>query len=87
MEFSNISVYNMDNAIRGMRNPKDSWKMSDSVVDYFPSVENNIYFAPNVILGEKDLDLAKRLIKGGSEHRKFLRQIFVSVDITAPRYW
>lgn len=87
MEFSNISVYNMDNAIRGMRNPKDSWSKSDSTVDYSPSIENNIYFAPNVILGADDLRLAQLLIKGGSEHRKFLRQIFVSVDITAPRYW
>lgn len=77
----------MDNAIRGMRNPKDSWSKSDSTVDYSPSIENNIYFAPNVILGADDLRLAQLLIKGGSEHRKFLRQIFVSVDITAPRYW
>lgn len=60
-----------------MRNPLNSWDKSDSV--------NEPPFGFN--LGEKDLDLMKRLYKAGSEHRKYLRQIFVSMDITAPLYW
>ena len=68
---------NLDNAIRGARNPMNSWAKSDSSYD-----ENGDY-----ILGENDLDLGSRLAKAGSDHRKFLRMIFVSVDITAPLYW
>ena len=71
------SVMNMDNAIRGARNPMNSWARMDSEYD-----ENGFY-----VLGENDLDLARRLARAGSDHRKFLRQIFVSVDITAPLYW
>lgn len=71
------SVMNLENAIRGARNPMNSWNKSDSYSD-----ENG-----NYILGENDLGLAKRLAKAGSDHRKYLRQIFVSVDITAPLYW
>ena len=70
-------VFNFRNAVRGMRNPLNSWGRSDS------DFENPVVFK----LGEKDLDLMKRLYKGGSEHRKFMRQIFVSMDITAPLYW
>lgn len=70
-------IMNIENAIRGARNPLNSWAKSDSYYD-----ENN-----NYILGENDLGLAKRLAKAGSDHRKYLRQIFVSVDITAPLYW
>ena len=72
-----VSVMNIDNAIRGARNPMNSWGKMDSTYD-----ENG-----NYVLGENDLDLAKRLAHAGSDHRKFLRQIFVSVDITAPLYW
>ena len=71
------SVMNMENAIRGARNPMNSWARMDSGYD-----ENG-----NFVLGANDLDLAKRLARAGSDHRKFLRQIFVSVDITAPLYW
>ncbi len=71
------SVMNLENAIRGARNPLNSWDRSDSAYD-----QNG-----NYILGPNDLDLAKRLAHAGSDHRKFLRQIFVSVDITAPLYW
>jgi len=76
MKFENTKVYNFDGALRGMRNPLQSWDKSDSKWD------GEIY-----IIGENDLKLAKSLIKGGAETRKFLRQIFISVDITAPRYW
>lgn len=72
-----MSVMNIENAIRGARNPMNSWQRMDSHYD-----ENR-----NYILGPNDLDLAIRLRKAGSDHRKFLRQIFVSVDITAPLYW
>jgi hypothetical protein len=68
---------NLENAIRGARNPLNSWDKSDSYYD-----ESGKY-----VLGEKDLNLATRLCKAGSDHRKFMRQIFVSVDITAPLYW
>ena len=71
------SVMNIENAIRGARNPMNSWNRSDSAYDE----------QGNYILGENDLSLAKRLARAGSDHRKFLRQIFVSVDITAPLYW
>lgn len=71
------SVMNLENAIRGARNPMNSWEKSDSYIS-----ENGGY-----ILGANDLSLAKRLCKAGSDHRKFMRQIFVSVDITAPLYW
>ena len=70
-------VMNLENAIRGARNPLNSWARSDSYYD-----ENG-----NYILGENDIDLAKRLCAAGSDHRKFLRQIFVSMDIDAPLYW
>ena len=72
-----IEVGNFKGAFRGLRNPLNSWHLSDSYTD-----ENGSY-----ILGEKDLDLAKRMIKGGPDESKFLRQIFVSMDITAPLYW
>ena len=71
------AVMNLENAIRGARNPMNSWARMDSAYDE----------EGNYILGENDLDLARRLARAGSDHRKFLRQIFVSVDITAPLYW
>ena len=71
------SVMNFENAIRGARNPMNSWGRMDSAYDS----------EGNYVLGANDLDLAKRLAHAGSDHRKFLRQIFVSVDITAPLYW
>lgn len=77
IQIERTSVMNMENAIRGARNPMNSWARMDSSYD-----ENG-----NFVLGANDLDLAKRLARAGSDHRKFLRQIFVSVDITAPLYW
>ena len=71
------AVMNFEGAIRGARNPMNSWHKMDSYYD-----ENG-----NYVLGPNDLDLAKRLAHAGSDHRKFLRQIFVTVDITAPLYW
>ena len=74
---SRITVMNFENAIRGARNPLNSWARMDSSYD-----EDGDY-----VLGENDISLASRLAKAGSDHRKFLRQIFVSMDITAPLYW
>ena len=77
IKIERTSVMNMENAIRGARNPLNSWDRMDSFYDE----------KGNYVLGENDLGLAKRLAHAGSDHRKFLRQIFVSVDITAPLYW
>ncbi len=77
IKLERTSVMNLENAIRGARNPMNSWGKSDSYYDE----------KGNYILGENDLSLAMRLCKSGSDHRKFIRQIFVSVDITAPLYW
>ncbi|MBO5043262.1 MAG: hypothetical protein J6D87_09875 [Clostridia bacterium] len=71
------AVMNIDNAIRGARNPMNSWEKSDSHYD-----EKGRF-----VVGAIDLDFGHRLAVAGSDHRKFLRQIFVSVDITAPLYW
>ncbi len=74
---NNTSVMNFENALRGARNPMCSWNRMDSSYDA----------DGNFCIGDADLDLASRLCRAGSDHRKFLRQIFVSVDITAPLYW
>ena len=77
LKVERISVMNMENAIRGARNPMNSWARMDSFYDE----------GGNFVLGENDLSLARRLAVAGSDHRKFLRQIMVSMDITAPLYW
>ena len=77
LKVERISVVNMENAIRGARNPMNSWAKMDSYYN-----EKGEY-----ILGPNDLALATKLAVAGSDHRKFLRQIFVTVDITAPLYW
>ncbi len=77
IKIERVSVINFENAIRGARNPMNSWARMDSYYD-----ENG-----NFILGENDLSLASKLAAAGSDHRKFLRQIIVSMDITAPLYW
>jgi hypothetical protein len=103
MKFENISIMNFQNALRGMRNPKESWNLSDTetlfvkndkikvsndfkLINNYDSINNTI-FSQYIKIGPNDMKLAKTLIKSGSVHRKFLRQIFVSVDITAPKYW
>ena len=129
MRFDNVRVYNFEHALRGMRNPKNSWHLSDSMfgIDewdnaytyaketaytwaYFLTPEGQDVdvslvdeklawleknhrlhidedYVEYACIGPKDMRLAKALISGGSEHRKFLRQIMVTVDITAPLYW
>lgn len=80
MKFENTEAWGFEHALRGMRNAKESWNHSDSYWD-FPEHPDRYK------IGDNDMKLAQALIKAGSEHRKFLRQIFVSVDITAPLYW
>lgn len=129
MKFDNVRVFNFEGALRGMRNPKNSWHLSDSAFgiaewdnaytyaketayawayhvepddevtreliahDYLEWLEKNhrLHIDEDYVefacIGPKDMRLAKALISGGSEHRKFLRQIMVTVDITAPLYW
>ena len=77
IKIEKTDVMNFENAIRGARNPMNSWDRTDSSYDA----------EGNYILGENDLGLAMRLAKAGTDHRKFMRMIFVSVDITAPLYW
>ena len=77
IKIERTSVMNFENAMRGARNPLNSWARSDS----FYAEDGSFVFGPN------DLDLARRLSRAGTDHRKYLRQIFISVDVTAPLYW
>lgn len=76
MQFNHTEVWGFEHAIRGMRNPLESWSKSDTTI-----IGTDAYIGPN------DMKLMKNLIKAGTADSKFLRQIFVSVDITAPMYW
>lgn len=97
MKFEKTDVWGFEHALRGMRNPKNSWSRNDTVVydktdsdysdGYIGGYKLNEDEETYVLIGDNDLQLAQTLIAGGSEHRKFLRQIFVSVDITAPLFW
>ena len=97
IKFDNTEVFNFAGAIRGMRNPLNSWDKSDSVTcngcdcekcSYLDSVICDCVSANEIVhIGPNDLALMKKLIRAGSDHRKFMRQILVSVDITAPLYW
>ena len=88
IKFEKTDVFNFEGAFRGMRNPLNSWDKSDSYMSYeYSSWDRREDRYEFVEIGSNDLNLARRLIKAGPDHRKFLRQIFVSVDITAPLYW
>ena len=124
LKFENTKVYNFEGAFRGMRNPKNSWHLSDSAFGFTTNSRTLTDFCDEItesyldrqhtdfyikvdylqrngikcinpdeeiyeynLIGAKDMKLAQRLISGGAEHRKFLRQIQVCVDITAPLYW
>jgi len=82
VKVENIETSGWQAAIRGMRNPKNSWDKSDSNWGFD---ENGVFH--EIILGPNDLDLACRLIKAGPEHRKFLRMIHIQMDITSPMFW
>ena len=95
----NVEVFNFEGAIRGLRNPMNSWDKSDSFLckgNDFDVCKSTSKFCPRMdedftedvfCVGDADLTLMKKLYKAGTEHRKYLRQIFVSMDITAPLYW
>lgn len=103
MKFERTKVWGFENALRGMRNPKNSWNKNDTIYgivlneqeaitrtngNYVKLEQDNTNDAFTFVsIGENDLKLCQNLIRAGSEHRKFMRQIFVSVDITAPLYW
>ena len=94
IKVENIETWGFEHAIRGMRNPLNSWDKSDSeyiVNDNYEKIEfqNKEYAKMDIQykIGSNDLDLMRRLFKAGTEHRKYLRQIMVSMDITAPLYW
>ena len=84
IKFENTQVVGFEPAIRGMRNPHNSWDKSDSIYD--PDIQCQMAQSP-VILGPNDLKLMKSLVQAGTDHRKFMRMIVVYVDITAPFYW
>lgn len=81
IKVEHIEVWGWEHAIRGMRNPMNSWDKSDTVYGLGEDRYTDMTIGPN------DLSLMQKLFKGGTEHRKYLRQIFVSLDITAPLYW
>lgn len=102
MKFENTQVWGFEHAIRGMRNPKNSWSKSDSIDCRADLEEAGCCFCDDepmgriicdpscgntYMIGKNDLKLMQTLVKSGPEHRKFMRQIFVSVDITAPLFW
>ena len=91
IKFENTEVVGWEAAIRGMRNPMNSWEKSDSEYKC-PYLKPEVGHTPsccreNMCIGPNDLDLMKRLVKAGTDHRKFMRMITVYVDITAPLYW
>lgn len=99
IKITNTDVVGFENAIRGMRNPMNSWDKSDSKYDiqncddcvhksdYSVCHNSPIYKCFDTKVGDNDLDLMKRLAKAGTDHRKFMRMIVVYVDVTAPLYW
>lgn len=97
MKFEKTEVWGFEHAIRGCRNPLESWKRSDSGYGCYDgamsfckdcnSEKNKYCQCKEFVIGKNDLELMQKLIRAGSEHRKFMRQIIVSVDITAPLYW
>ena len=95
LTIDNTETYGWEHAIRGMRNPMNSWDKSDSIFGRNPAIpyaQNNpsLYvdeYGITRYIGDNDLDLMKRLSKAGTDHRKYLRMITVYCDITAPLYW
>lgn len=86
MKFEKTEVWGFEHAIRGCRNPLESWYKSDSEWEtHLDYNKDEVY--TKFAIGKNDLELMQKLIKAGSEHRKFLRQIMVAVDVTAPMYF
>lgn len=72
IRIDNLEIYGIESAMRGMRNPMNSWHLNDTT---------------DIYIGDNDLKLLQQLVKAGADHRKVLRQMFISCDITAPLYW
>lgn len=87
IKFEKVDTWGWEHAIRGMRNPMNSWDRSDTRFPETFVTTNDMTMTTKMAIGDNDKDLMTRLIRAGAPHRKFLRQIFVSVDITAPLYW
>ena len=106
IKVENVEIFNLEGAVRGMRNPMNSWDKSDSAYCNGEQLNNcgNCYLFEDdknggtpichnnkdtlaFVIGDADMALMQKLYKGGTEHRKYLRQIFVNMDITAPLYW
>lgn len=90
IKIENVKTYGFEAAVRGMRNPMNSWEKSDSTfgVSTYWDDENQLEYKRNDdFLGENDLQLMKSLVRAGSDHRKFMRFIDVTMDVTAPLYW
>lgn len=90
IKIENVEVFGWEAAIRGMRNPMNSWDKSDSEYDVdwtddsvWPHIEGH----DDVVIGDNDFSLMKKLVKAGTDHSKFMRMITVTCDITAPLYW
>lgn len=84
LKVENLETWGFEHAIRGMRNPMNSWDKSDSKWDI---MSDSVDIVPFFLIGENDLDLMKRLYKSGNEHRTYARMIYAWMDITAPLYW
>lgn len=87
IKFEHTEVMGFDHAIRGARNPMDSWDRSDSLWGYIEAADTHEMVKYEYIIGEQDLKLLKKLVAAGTDHAKFMRFINVYVDITAPLYW
>jgi len=87
IKVENIDVWGFEHAVRGCRNPMNSWDKSDSEYKVVHVDQFSLEETKDFVIGENDLDLMRRLYKAGTEHRKYLRQIFVSMDITSSLYW
>lgn len=89
IKIENVETFGWEHAIRGMRNPMNSWDKSDSKFeDCVPDYEmDTAVTVPRLEIGDADLKLMKHLAKSGTDHRKFMRMITVYADITAPLYW
>lgn len=87
IKIENFEVVGWEHAIRGMRNPMNSWDKSDSYKTYVEDTETLQTAEFEFFVGENDLDLMGRLVKAGTDHRKFMRMIVVYADIVAPLYW
>lgn len=89
IKIENVEIYGWEAAIRGMRNPMNSWEKSDTVYGtYWGDIDGHQCVDEHGFsIGKNDLDLMKRLRNAGTDHRKFMRMITVTADITAPLYW